>query len=358
MKMLLISNMYPSTEQPSYGVFVKNFEEQMLSEGFKIDKVVIHGKGLTKVQKIFKYIVFFFNIYNILIKNKYDIIYVHYMAHSLLPFVPIIRFIKIPFVLNAHGGDVMINTVSEKIIKFLVMPVIRKASLIVVPSLYFMDCVMNEFGIATDRIFVSPSGGINLSLFQPSNIVESKSNIFTIGYVSRIDKGKGWDVLLDAIHLLKQKGYIFKVLVIGGGSEVSLLIAKVQELMLNDEVEHIGVKSHSELPYYFHQMDIFVFPTTLNESLGLVGLEAMACAIPVIGSNIGGLRGYIQNDFNGQLFEVGNYIKLVEKIELFLSMDQKKYCIYKKNALETAKSYNALKIKKLLFSKIKESVKK
>lgn len=46
-------------------------------------------------------------------------------------------------------------------------------------------------------------------------------------------------------------------------------------------------------------MDLFVFPTQLEESLGLVGLEAMACGVPVIGSCIGGLTDYIEEGTNG-----------------------------------------------------------
>lgn len=63
MKILLISNMYPSSEQPVFGIFVKNFEEGIVRNGGLVCKSVISGKGKSKLEKIFKYINFFFSVY-------------------------------------------------------------------------------------------------------------------------------------------------------------------------------------------------------------------------------------------------------------------------------------------------------
>lgn len=58
----------------------------------------------------------------------------------------------------------------------------------------------------------------------------------------------------------------------------------------------------------------------MEESLGLVGLEAMACEVPVIGSYIGGLKDYIKDKENGFFFTPGNAEELSNKIELYLSL--------------------------------------
>ena len=59
-KILLISNMYPSKEHPTYGVFVKNFKNQMEKQGFIVtQEALIKGRGKNKFEKIVKYINFF-----------------------------------------------------------------------------------------------------------------------------------------------------------------------------------------------------------------------------------------------------------------------------------------------------------
>jgi len=87
MKILLISNMYPSKDHPFYGIFVKNFENQLIAEGFEFEKAVIKGRGKTKIEKLKKYFKFFIDVFRALKGDNYDLIYVHYAEHSLIPLV-------------------------------------------------------------------------------------------------------------------------------------------------------------------------------------------------------------------------------------------------------------------------------
>jgi len=350
MKILLISNMYPSKESPFFGIFVKNFKNQLEQKGVTFTLTVVKGRGSSKVEKIQKYFKFFTDVISTIKKNDYDVVYVHYISHSLIPLLFVKSFIKKPLILNAHGSDVLVTTKAGKFIQQIITPIIKKANLIVVPSEYFKNIVYDKFSIDKDKIFVSPSGGIDTKLFKSQNI---KKDIFTIGYVSRIDKGKGWDTLLEAVSLLKEKDLVFQVLIVGGGTEENLLRKRIKELNLENIVKYVGVKPHNELVSYFNQMDIFAFTTRLAESLGLVGLEAMACGVPVVGSNIGGLPGYIENGVNGMLFEAGNYHELSKQIEYFMSLESSKFMGYQVNALETAKKYDSKKVTTDLLNVIK-----
>ncbi|MEA2018797.1 MAG: glycosyltransferase family 4 protein [Campylobacterota bacterium] len=354
MKILLISNMYPSKESPFFGIFVKNFKNQLEQKEVTFTLVVVEGRGISKIEKIQKYFKFFIDVRSEIKKNDYDVIYVHYISHSLIPLLFVKLFSNKPLILNAHGSDVLVNNKMGKFIQKLVIPIIKKANLLVVPSEYFKDIIYHKFSINKEKIFVSPSGGINTQFFKPQNITK---NIFTIGYVSRIDKGKGWDILLDAISLLKAKGFTFKVLMIGGGVEEKLLLQKIEELKLENIVNFVGPKPHNELVSYFNQMNIFAFTTTrLSESLGLVGLEAMACAVPVVGSNIGGLPGYIDDGINGALFESSNYHELSKHLEYFMNLDSDEIRKYQVNALETAKKYDSEKVTQELLSSIEKAI--
>ncbi|WP_121628879.1 glycosyltransferase family 4 protein [Poseidonibacter antarcticus] len=351
MKILLISNMYPSKETPFFGTFVKNFKEQLEGENIISELAVISGKGTSKLDKIKKYFQFLKDVIIAIKKNNYDLIYIHYISHSLLPLLFVKSFIKKPLILNAHGSDVLVHNKVGFYIQKLVTSIIKKGNMIVVPSDYFKDVVSDKFQIKKENIFVSPSGGIDTKLFQPQEI---KKEIFTIGYVSRIDKAKGWDTLLDAVSLLNTKGFTFKVLMLGGGAEEKLLLKKIEDLKLKNIVKFLGPKSHNELVRYFNQMSIFAFTTRLAESLGLVGLEAMACGVPVVGSNIGGLPSYIIDGVNGKLFEAGNAEELVESLEYFMNLDSENFQEYKANTFNTAQRYDSKIVARDLANKLKE----
>jgi glycosyltransferase involved in cell wall biosynthesis len=344
--------MYPSKESPFYGVFVKNFEQELGARGVIFEKAVIRGRGGNILQKILKYIKFFKDVYGSLKLHNYDLIYIHYAGHSLLPIYLFRKNIKKPLVINTHGGDIITNsTISNYILK-LITPIIKRADLIVSPSSYFQNIVSKKFNIDKNRIYVSPSGGVNRELFHP---IEVERDIFTIGFVSRIDRGKGWEILLDAIYQVSQNPNTkkFQVLMIGKGFQEEILKQKIADLNLQNIVKFLGAKPHSELPHYFNMMDISVFPTTLNESLGLVGVEAMACGVPVIGSDIGGLTSYIEDGVNGKLFRAGDSSELAQNIEFFLSAEERVLNDYRENALNSSKKFDSKLVAENLLNKLK-----
>lgn len=357
MKILLISNMYPSTTHPTYGVFVKNFVEQMSAGGFEVESVVIEGRGRNVFEKLRKYVVFLYSAVIALNKAKYDLVYVHYIGHSLLPFLFAKKRLGKPLVINAHGGDVFTATRLGGLIQKMVSPVIRRADLVVVPSAYFSQVVAVKFSVNAGKIFVSPSGGVDGQLFQPAT-PKSKKALFTIGYVSRIDEGKGWDTLLLAVDRLRKSSVCnFQVLMVGGGAQVEQLKAMLKSLNLEECVQYVGPVAHHELPRYYHQMDIFVFPTTrLAESLGLVGLEALACGVPVVGSAIGGLPGYIKPGYNGKLFPPGDAAQLAVCLQEMMALDSGELDSYKSNAAESARSYDSIAVSQAMKVKLEQLI--
>ncbi len=65
---------------------------------------------------------------------------------------------------------------------------------------------------------------------------------------------------------------------------------------------------------YFKDLDVFVLPSR-EEGLGLVLLEALAVGIPIIASNVGGIREVIEHRFNGLLFSSGSAVELYHAVE-------------------------------------------
>jgi D-inositol-3-phosphate glycosyltransferase len=88
----------------------------------------------------------------------------------------------------------------------------------------------------------------------------------------------------------------------------------IVENNLNNRINLIGRIDHSQLKYYLDKADIFCMPSRY-ESFGLAALEAMACGIPVVAANVGGLSELIINGFNGYLCERDSPKLLAKSIE-------------------------------------------
>lgn len=312
--LLLIANLYPSKSDLTFGIFVKKFNNALLDSKIKVkSKIIIYGRGRNSIEKILKYVNFYISILFNILKFNYDIIYIHYPIYSILPTLLLLPIIKKPIVLNFHGSDVFTTSKLSSILQILTLPLIKKATTIVVPSIYFKNIIIVKFNVPENKVFISPSGGVDMHAFNKID-GQKDENYFTIGYVGRIDKGKGWNTLLKSVNDLKTRIPKLRCLIAGSGAQVKDMNEMIKEHKLEKIVSHVGAIPHNELNRFYNRLDLFAFPTGLSESLGLVGVEALACCVPVVGSKIGGLEEYIIDGENGYLFEPNNDKQLAEKI--------------------------------------------
>jgi len=141
------------------------------------------------------------------------------------------------------------------------------------------------------------------------------ADTFVVGYVGRLVKEKGIDVLLRAAALVKND---FHILLIGDGPQRQPLYELGKELNIENKITFLNKISHLDLPKYLCCMDTLVLPslTTPNwkEQFGRVLIEAMACEVPVIGSSSGEIPEVIGNA--GLVFDEGNINDLKEKLLL------------------------------------------
>ena len=360
-KILLVSNTYPSKKYKQYGSFIKNTEEVLKDHGFIVDRVVI-TKQDNIIFKLFAYIRM--NILVILkgIFNNYDYIYAHYVSHT--GFAPI--FIKktsanIKIVFNAHGNDVMSDDEETRNVKRS-KKYLKYAYKVVVPSEYYKKIMIDNYNIKESKIFVYPSGGVDTKIFKKIDMKEAKkeaklSNKYNyIGYVSKLEKNKGYDIFLKAINILKDKKELknYKYLVVGSGEEEDKFMDMVKSLELEDYLEIRNLVSQEELIDIYNSLDIFVFPTyRKSESLGLVGLEAMACEVLVTASNAYGPTSYLVDNKNGLFFEKENSEDLANKILKLLNLNNEEMKKMKSKARETAIKYDSFKTRNLILDVFK-----
>jgi len=221
----------------------------------------------------------------------------------------------------------------------------------IVPSKYYFEVLKNYLGnkYKQTSILIYPSGGVNTKLFRPLNREESRKKLnlessdFVVGWVSRIDKDKGWEIFLRAIY--KASAFIpnLRAVVAGSGNDEIQFKRALRKFNLEDKVIMLGNIEHNQLPYVYNAMDVFIFPT-MRESLGLVGLEALACGVPVIASRVEGPMEYLKEGVNGFLFEPGNAENLSNKIVTFYNLSNNRKEEMKRRSSEVALKYDSYKV--------------
>lgn len=348
-KILLVSNMYPSEKYKFYGSFVRNTKILLEENGFIVDKVVKY-KETKFLNKLFSYIMFYIKTTIKGIVNNYDYIYVHYISHSSFgAIIPKVTSKNTKLVLNAHGNDVVADFDFEKKNEKKSKKFLKFADNVVVPSNYYKKVMIDKYGVSENIITVYPSGGVDTEKFRKKDKNESKkiSNLKEeysyIGYISRIEKNKGYDVFLKAIKNLEEEGKIEnkKFLIIGTGSEEDKMYKLIKELDILKYLEIRNMVSQDELVDIYNSLDLFIFPTYReSESLGLVGLEAMACETFLIASKNYGPTDYVINKKNGLFFEPKDDIDLKNKILEYENLNQEQYKKIIKKARQTAIKYD------------------
>ena len=135
-------------------------------------------------------------------------------------------------------------------------------------------------------------------------------------FLGRLVSDKGVDLLLRAVHQLRQMGSAPTLTIIGTGPEEEALRTLSAELGLRDAVEFVGGKSGDELATLLNQHRILVVPSRWAEPFGLVALEGTACGCAVVGSEDGGLKEAMGPC--GITFKNGDYPSLAAALDRLL----------------------------------------
>ena len=348
-RILLLSNMYPSTKAPSYGIFVKNIYSQLEEANIDIAKCVIKGQRKSRVGKLLAYTAYTVKAFFRLAFTQRTL-YIHFVAHTSFPVLILSLFRRFSIVSHVHGGDVMFQPgVSQywtSIKNNLAKRTLSLSNRVIVPSHYFSEYLQQKMKVDARSIFVSPSGGIETKRFVPVDKAQHKT--LRLGYVGRLDEGKGVHTLLKALKHSLDNGAKVSLTVVGAGSEYEKLAQYVLDNELSNACSFVGVVAQRELVTYYQQFDYFVFPSELNESLGLVGLEAMSCGIPIVTTGNAGIGDYFDDQVNGFKYCLGDHQSLSETISMLPVVTSSRYQEMAKQCRLTALKFDSNLVKQNL----------
>ena len=184
--------------------------------------------------------------------------------------------------------------------------VVRCADVMTANSATEVRQLIDLYGADPDRIeIVAP--GVDHAYFSPGKR-EGARTALGLGeepvmlFVGRIQPLKGVDVAIGALDCLRSTDA--RLLIVGGASgregdhEVERIRDLISDNRLQDRVLMVEPKPHYELSTYYRAADLCLVPSR-SESFGLVALEAAACGLPVVASDVGGLRTLVEDGVTG-----------------------------------------------------------
>jgi len=143
-----------------------------------------------------------------------------------------------------------------------------------------------------------------------------------VGFVGRIAWEKGLTYLIEAMKNVDAK------LVLAGPFKEVIGDKTYEDIKnnLSKKIELIGLIEHKNIGNFYEKIDCLVLPSINNlETFGIVQAEAMKCGIPVVASNLPGVRVPVQMTGMGEICEIKNAKDLAKKINLVLRKGKKYY---------------------------------
>lgn len=233
----------------------------------------------------------------------------------------------IPYIVLLQGSELIHFNESLRY-KKLMLYVFEHAKVIISNSEY-MKNFYYDFSKLQSKV-ITTHLGVDLKSFlplEPNHGIAAKLGLQShnkiVLTVSNIVPRKGIDVLLKAIHKIKEDFPEIIYLIVGGNSPdyyKKKLDTIIEELSLKNNVIWVGPVEHNELALYYSLCDVFVLPAR-DEAFGLVTLEANACNKAVVGSDTGGITETIINKETGLLFKNEDDNDLADKLRSILSDD-------------------------------------
>lgn len=174
-----------------------------------------------------------------------------------------------------------------------------------------MEIHMKESKVDMSKVMVLPKG-INLDYFQFKN--NDKDTMINAIITRALLPEYQHDLVLKAFSIVKQKNILFKLTIVGDGTELKKLKSLAKELSIENEVIFVGKIDNNDIPKFLEQANFYI-STPITEGVSASLFEAMACGCFPIVSDLPGNRSWIQQKVNGILVNIENEFNLAEELQ-------------------------------------------
>jgi glycosyltransferase involved in cell wall biosynthesis len=371
----MISSSYPRHSHDYAGVFVRSLAEHLAACGHQIDvlaaedgevipsdsssqvkvhhfpyawpkslQLVGYGKTLHSDVKLRKsalavapsyFISGFIHLLALVKRNKADVIHAHWAVPTAPIGAIVARITQTPLVISVHGSDVYLLE-KNTYVRNLAVRSLKAARTVTACSDDLRERVILA-GVPDQKVVTIPYG-VDTGLFSDSPINDTNTlslrtelgielDALIIMGLGRLVKKKGFEYLLRAIPIVKEKVPAARFVIAGDGDEKPELLRLARELDVYDSTKFPGAIAWHSVPSYLALCDIFVVPSIKDDKGNVDGLpnvllEAMSCGKPIVGTNVAGLPSAIRDGIDGYLVNEKSPDELARAIIDILSSSQ------------------------------------
>lgn len=302
-----------------------------------------HGGFLGQCSKLIKML-------HMVKKDTQLAIGIYEIPHGILAFL-IAKIRKIPIIICIIGNPSYTKLrrgLRKKVTYFM----LKRADAITVTGKKSRQFLISD-GIESSSIYILPNS-IDTELLR----LDKEKKVFDIISLGRLSPEKELRNLVKIVAELKKKHAGIKVGIAGKGPEKENLKKMVNDLMLQDNIELLGFVD--DIVKFYNSGRVFVLNSS-TEGLPRTVIEAMACGVPSVASNVGDIEDVIIDGENGFLVKKYNDIDgYIKKISLLL-FDENKYERFSKNSMQLSRkkySHNsATKVWRKIIKEVNEGKK-
>lgn len=308
---------------PSSNYHTKKWCSYFYSQGYEVHVISLTPEKIPNIQvhyllqsnnsndnefRKLKYLTTLTKLNGLIRKIKPDIVSVHYAtSYGLLAALSNIK----KYSLSVWGTDVYAfprkSVIHKQIIKFC----LKKASVLLSTS----HAMAKECKHYTNRSFYITPFGVDIDVFHPGKKEKESSEKFIISTLKSLSPEYGIDVLLKAVKDIRDfHPYIpIQVNVAGKGPSEDILKRMSKDLELEGCINWLGFISQDEIAETLRNSDIAVIPS-YRESFGVSAVEAQACGIPVVITDVEGLKEATSPGETSIVVNTGDYKGLSKAI--------------------------------------------
>lgn len=264
----------------------------------------------------------FFNVLNSWKLRDMDLIHVQWPIPNGLGAFFLKIFNNTHYINTIHGEEVYL---SKRYHTTFILKILVRNSFKTITNSSETFKVSLENELKKDKLGIIPFG-VDTNIFRPYKVLKDEKivQILSIGYL--IER-KGFEYLIKSVKEVLKVHDNINLKIVGTGPLENQIKTQIKELKLEGNVEILGNVSDEQLLDLYNSSDIFILPSIVDsqgntEGLGVVLLEAMACKVPVIASNIGGIPDIVHDRINGLLVPQKDIFNLSKAINELINNEE------------------------------------
>ena len=282
-------------------MFVENQVELLRDKGLQVDVIAIDDPRKQKSHLIKKYSKFFIlNIWNMLVRGmKYKAVHVHYIFPTGVIGLLYKQLLGKRLVVTSHGGDIDQMSKKSPLVQKLTGKILRNADHVIAVGEGLKQEIHHQFDIPNEKIAVI-NMGVNREIFRQQDKTALRKKLGlpeaekVLLFVGNLICAKGLDDLIAAYKQMIAEESNLSLHMIGEPKDLAYFTELKQKIEDVDSITIHNAMNQKDVAEWMAAADLFVLPSHI-EGFGLVALEAMACGLPVMGSDVGGLSYLLAN---------------------------------------------------------------